>query len=129
MTTVYRTLKLSRYVAAMVPLPVLWDLGQHVPNLSFQVLALHGAAMQHGVFEQLAVLQATALVSALVVGVVVACVARALGHEAIRTLLRPSQAQLFGLLATSVLWIAFTGLNWASFRQDAFDACCAQSQG
>ena len=118
MTIVYRTLKLNRFVAALVLLPVFWDLGQHVPNLSYQVLELHGEAMQHGVFEQIAVLQATALVSALVVGVGVACVARALGHEAIRTLLRPSQAQLFGLLATSVLWIAFTGLNWASFRQD-----------
>jgi hypothetical protein len=117
-TIVYRTLKLNRYVAAIVLLPVLWALGNLVPNLSYQVLALRGGAMQLGVFEQIAVLQATALVTALVVGVVVACIARALGHEAIRTLLSPSQAQLFGLLATSVLWIAFTGLNWASFRQD-----------
>jgi hypothetical protein len=117
-TTVYRTLKLEHYLAAIVLLPVLWSLGHLAPTASYQLEMPHIGSLQSDALTSILILQVTALATALVVGYVAACVARALGREAIRTLLSPSQAQLFGLLATSALWIACTGLSWENFQQN-----------
>jgi hypothetical protein len=118
-TTAYRVLKLEHCIAALALLPVLWAFGHVTPAiLPASLAALHTGALQNEALITILVWQATAIAAALVLGFVAAFFARSLGHEALRTLLSPSQAQLFALLATATLWIAATGLNWAAYKQD-----------
>ena len=96
-------------------LPVLWLIGHLDPLLPGGLAARH-TALQYSDLIMLLVWVASVLLTALVVGYVVALCARAIGYAAIRTLLSESQAQLYGLLASTILWVAITGLNWTHFR-------------
>lgn len=118
MATVYRVFRLEHYLAVIVLLPVLWAFGHLTPVVSYPFQASRFGVLQNEALLGILVLQASAFAAALLVGFVVAFFARGLGHAAIRTLLSPAQALLFGILATATLWIAVTGLNWASFRQN-----------
>ncbi len=118
MTTLYRMLNLKYWWAVAAMLPALWALGHLAPAVSYSAGVFHAGVLQNDVVQTILVLQATAIVTALVVGFVAAFVARALGHQAIRTLITPSQSLIAAGLATAALWVAVTGLNWAAYRQD-----------
>lgn len=60
------------------------------------------------------------LTSATAVGLVLALIAGALGLDRLRALLDVRHAVLFGILASSLLWVAFTGMFWASYTGDEF---------
>lgn len=117
MATVFRMFKLEHYLAVVALIPMLWALGHIAPMLTYNAGAFHAGVLQNPVVYILLLLQSVAIVTALVVGFLAAYFARALGHAAIRTLVTPTQAQVYALLATASIWVAFTGLSWASFRQ------------
>jgi hypothetical protein len=114
---VSRILEPKRLAAILIALPLLWLFG-HLDLVQTIGLSNLHLPLQDDPVRQLLIYEAAVLASALVVGYILALCARAVGHDAIRTLLSISQAQLYGLLASAILWVAVTGLNWSVYRQN-----------
>lgn len=53
-----------------------------------------------------------------IAGLLLGLLARILGLDALRTLLSPAQAALFGTLASALVAITLTGAAWASYNED-----------
>ena len=86
--------------------PVCWWVGQ---------ASTHSQGLIHAaLYEALLYLFVPGAIAGLLLGLV----ARTLGLTAIRNLLSPAQAILFGTLATALVAITLTGVAWATFKED-----------
>lgn len=107
---------LKLLVVLIGALPVFWVIGRLASQLRSPLAVLgDGAAQWNEIALVLALFWCGTLLSALIVGFVIALAARAVGHAAIRRILTPSQAQWFGLLASALVWLSLTGFAWSNF--------------
>jgi hypothetical protein len=109
-----RILEPKRALAILALLQLFWAVGH---------FELDSAVWSHGLEYSLPpdfwfwtfVTLGVYLASALVAGIVVALCARAVGYEAIRSLVKLPQARLYGFFPFVILWIAVTGLTWSAY--------------
>jgi hypothetical protein len=103
-------------LALVGALPFFWLSGRVVEALpSSWALFEQSSTQTNEIAVMVALFWCGTLLTALAVGMVLALVARAVGHATIRAVLSPSQAQRFGLLATALVWLAITGYAWSDF--------------
>ena len=109
----YRKRGIWFWLASAALLPLFWFSGQ----LPFVMPTL-----AHGLFNlsPLEVVEwlAPLLFRITVIGFALSLLAGALGVESLRTLLTPRQALWTAILASAVLWVAWTGLFWAAVQED-----------
>jgi hypothetical protein len=103
-------------VASIAAVPFFW-LSAHLLLLTPPPWALirHAVVPTSEEVFAIAMFWCGTLLTALAVGMLLALAARAVGLATIRTVLTPPQAQRFGLLATSLVWLALTGYAWATY--------------
>ena len=102
MTTVFRR---GWWLLALLA-PICWWAGE---------ASAHSHVLIHAaLYEALLYLFVPGAIAGLLLGLV----ARTLGLPAIRDLLSPAQAVLFGTLASALVAITLTGVAWATFKED-----------